>query len=73
MAHMAGLTMHRKFGRGEDLRHQADICRGLASIARTERTRLFWIRLAGEWAELATHGRSPRDARVNCCWSGDKR
>jgi hypothetical protein len=52
--HMAGLTMHRKFARGEDLRHQADICRGLASIARTERNRLFWIRLAGEWAELAT-------------------
>jgi hypothetical protein len=52
--HMAGLTMHRKFLRGEDLCHQADICRGLASIARTERNRLFWIRLAGEWAELAT-------------------
>jgi hypothetical protein len=50
---MAGMTIHRTFARGEDLRLQADICRGLASIALTERNRLFWLRLAGEWAELA--------------------
>jgi gluconate kinase len=52
--HVVGPTMHRKFAHGEDLRQQADICRGLAGIARTERNRLFWLRLAGEWAELAT-------------------
>jgi hypothetical protein len=34
------------------LRQQGDICRGLASIALTERIRLFWLRLAGEWAEM---------------------
>jgi hypothetical protein len=52
--HVAGLTMHQKISSGEDLRQQADICRGLANIARTERNRLFWLRLAGEWVELAT-------------------
>jgi hypothetical protein len=51
--HMADLTMHRKRASGEDLRQQADICRGLAGIARTERNRLFWLRLANEWTELA--------------------
>jgi hypothetical protein len=51
--HMAGPTMHRKFVRGEDLLQQADICRELAIIARTERNRLFWLRLAGEWVELS--------------------
>jgi hypothetical protein len=50
--YVAGPTMHRKFANGEDLRQQADICRGLAGIARTERNRLFLLRLAGEWAEL---------------------
>jgi hypothetical protein len=50
---IAGSTLPRKFASGEDLRQQADICRGLAGIARTERNKLFWLRLASEWAELA--------------------
>jgi gluconate kinase len=50
---IASSTLPRKFASGEDLRQQADICRGLAGIARTERNRLFWLRLANEWAELA--------------------
>jgi hypothetical protein len=49
----ADVTMHRKIANGGDLRQQGDLCRGLASIALTERNRLFWLRLAGEWAELA--------------------
>jgi hypothetical protein len=65
MTTLVGLTMHRKFASGEDLRQQADICRGLAGIALTERNRLFWLRLAGEWAELAmTADRRPDRRRL---------
>jgi hypothetical protein len=45
--------MHRKFARVDDLRLQADTCLQLAGLALTERNRLFWLRLADEWAELA--------------------
>jgi hypothetical protein len=48
------MTIRRKLVSSADLRKQADICRGLASVALTERNRLFWLRLADEWAELAT-------------------
>ena len=51
--HVARMTMQRDFTKSEDLRVQADSCRQLALLAQTERNRLFWLRLAGEWAELA--------------------
>jgi hypothetical protein len=50
---LAGTSMHRRFTSTEDLRQQGDICRGLASIALSERNRLFWLGLADEWAKLA--------------------
>jgi hypothetical protein len=49
--HVARMTMH--LTRSEDLRVQAESCRQLALLAQTERNRLFWLRLAEEWAELA--------------------
>jgi hypothetical protein len=51
--HVARMTMQRDLTRSEDLRVQADSCRQLALLAQTERNRLFWLRLAEEWAELA--------------------
>ena len=47
------MTMQRDLTRSEDLRVQAESCRQLALLAQTERNRLFWLRLAEEWAELA--------------------
>jgi hypothetical protein len=41
------------FAVGDELRLQADSCRQLASLARTERNRLVWLRLANEWLDLA--------------------
>jgi hypothetical protein len=32
---------------------QAESCRRLACSALTDRNRAFWLRLAGEWLELA--------------------
>jgi hypothetical protein len=49
--HVARMTAH--LTRSEDLRVQAESCRQLALLAQTERNRLFWLRLAEEWAELA--------------------
>jgi hypothetical protein len=40
-------------GKGDDLRMQAESCRRLAYSALTARNRAFWLRLAGEWLELA--------------------
>ena len=40
-------------GEGDDLRVQAESCRQLARLALNERNRLFWLRLAEEWVELA--------------------
>jgi hypothetical protein len=54
-----------EFARGEDLRLQADSCRQLASIARTERNKLFWLRLADEWAKLAVAA-DEHEARERC-------
>jgi hypothetical protein len=51
--HVARMTMQRDLARSEDLRVQAESCRQLALLAQTERNRLFWLRLAEEWAELA--------------------
>jgi hypothetical protein len=51
--HVARMTMQRDLTRSEDLRVQAESCRQLALLAQTERNRLFWLRLAEEWAELA--------------------
>jgi hypothetical protein len=39
---------------GDELRLQADSCRQLAGLARTERNRLVWLRLADEWLDLAS-------------------
>jgi hypothetical protein len=47
------MTTHPSFARGEDLRLQADNCRQLAVLALSQRNRLFWLRLADQWAELA--------------------
>jgi gluconate kinase len=41
------------FAVGDELRLQADSCRQLAGLARTERNRLVWLRLANEWLDLA--------------------
>jgi hypothetical protein len=46
-------TMEQRPAKSDDLRAQAESCRQLAHIALTERNRLFWLRLAGEWVELA--------------------
>jgi hypothetical protein len=46
-------TMDQRPPGGDDLRVQAESCRQLARIALTERNRLFWLRLAEEWVELA--------------------
>jgi hypothetical protein len=51
--HVARMTMQRDLTRSEDLRVQAESCRQLALLAQTDRNRLFWLRLAEEWAELA--------------------
>jgi hypothetical protein len=53
--HVARMTMQRDLTRSEDLRVQAESCRQLALLAQTERNRLFWLRLAEDWAELAVH------------------
>jgi hypothetical protein len=50
---MTNPALHQALNSGEDLRQQADICRGLADIARTEQNKLFWLRIAGQWVELA--------------------
>jgi hypothetical protein len=39
---------------GDELRLQADSCRQLAGLARTERNKLVWLRLAKEWLDLAS-------------------
>jgi gluconate kinase len=41
------------FAVGDELRLQAESCRQLAGLARTERNRLVWLRLADEWLDLA--------------------
>jgi hypothetical protein len=46
-------TMDQGPAKGDDLRIQAESCRQLARLALTERNRLFWLRLAEEWVELA--------------------
>jgi hypothetical protein len=51
--HVARMTMHPTFTRSDDLRVQAESCRQLAELALNDRNRLFWLRLAAEWAELA--------------------
>jgi hypothetical protein len=48
-------------GKGDDLRLQAESCRRLACSALTARNRAFWLRLVGEWLDLAerAEGRAP--------------
>jgi DNA phosphorothioation-dependent restriction protein DptG len=50
--HAGDVTIQNRAG-GEDLRLQADNCRQLAALALSQRNRVFWLRLAEEWAELA--------------------
>jgi hypothetical protein len=42
------------FAIGDELRVQAESCRQLAGLARTERNRIVWLRFAEEWLELAS-------------------
>jgi gluconate kinase len=46
-------TIDQRLAKGDDLHVQAETCRQLARLALTERNRLFWLRLAEEWVELA--------------------
>jgi hypothetical protein len=59
------------FAVGDELRLQADSCRQLAGLARTERNKLVWLRLAKEWLDLASSAERHRLHRARAMKKAD--